>query len=162
MFVSCFFLYIDHIAPLLWNLQHPLVGHNDHRFGPRFPAANKIYKKPLRDLFREVAKDLDEEIKEGVYVQFGGPSYETVSELRLMAMLGADAVGMSTAHEALVASYCGMEVLALALITNQAVLDYDSDEVPNHEEVMEIADKRAKDIEKLVCEYVSRVNAQLQ
>jgi len=150
----------DHIAPVLWNLQNPLVGHNDARFGPRFPAANRIYKKELRDMFRQVAKDLNEEVKEGVYVQFGGPNYETVSELRLMAMLGGDSVGMSTAHEALVASYCGMEVLALSLITNAAILEYDSHEIPNHEEVIETANKRAKVIEKLVAEYVSRLNAQ--
>jgi len=146
---------------VLWNLQNPLVGHNDSRFGPRFPAANRIYKKELRELFKQVAKDLDEEVKEGVYVQFGGPNYETVSELRLMAMLGADSVGMSTAHEALVASYCGMDVLALSLITNEAILEYDCDLIPNHEEVILIANKRARVIEKLVIEYLTRLNAQL-
>ncbi len=67
---------------------------------------------------------------------------------------------MSTAHEALVASYCGLSVLAIALITNKAVLDYDSEEFPNHKEVIEIANKRAIDIECLIIEFISRIGAE--
>ena len=147
----------DHIAPLLWTLQNPLVGHNDERFGPRFPAANRIYTKQLRDVFQKVADQQNIPIKSGVYSSLGGPCYETVSELRGLAQLGADSVGMSTAHEALVASYCGLKVLAVALITNKAVLDYDSEEFPNHVEVIEIANKRAKDIESLIIQFISEV-----
>lgn len=147
----------DHIAPLLWTLQNPLVGHNDERFGPRFPAVNRIYTKELRDLFYKIAGDQDLPIKDGVYSSLGGPCYETVSELRGLLMLGADAVGMSTAHEALVASYCGLKVLAIALITNKTVIDYDSEHYPNHEEVIDTANKRAKELENLVIEFVNRV-----
>jgi purine-nucleoside phosphorylase len=147
----------DHIAPLLWTLQNPLVGHNDERFGPRFPAANRIYTKSLRDIIAKIADEKKVEIKTGVYSSLGGPCYETVSELRGLAQLGADSVGMSTAHEALVASYCGMQVLAIALITNKAVLDYDSEEFPNHAEVIETANKRAIDIESLIIEFVSKI-----
>ena len=77
-----------------------------------------------------------------------------------MLQLGADAVGMSTAHEALVASYCGLKVLAVALITNKAVLEYDSEDYPNHKEVIEIANKRAVDIEGLIIEFVSRIGSE--
>jgi purine-nucleoside phosphorylase len=148
----------DHIGPILWTLQNPLVGTNDERFGPRFPPANRLYTKALRDLFLKVASDQNIEVKTGVYTSLGGPNYETVSELLALSNLGADAVGMSTAHEALVAGYCGMKVLALALITNKAVLDFESDEVPNHEEVMEIASKRAIHVEELVIDFTNRWN----
>jgi len=148
----------DHIAPLLWTLQNPLVGHNDERFGPRFPPTNRIYTKAYRDIFKKIALDLNESIKDGVYSSLGGPCYETVTELRGLAQLGADAVGMSTAHEALVSSYCGLKVLAVALITNKAVLDYDSEEFPNHEEVIETANKRAMVVEKLIIEFVERIS----
>jgi len=147
----------DHIAPLLWTLQNPLVGHNDDRFGPRFPAVNRIYTKSYRDLFHEIAKEKHLTLVNGVYSSLGGPCYETVSELRGLLQLGADAVGMSTAHEALVASYCGLKVLAIALITNKAVIEYDSENYPNHEEVIETANRRAKDLEELVSEFVKRV-----
>lgn len=147
----------DHIAPLLWTLQNPLVGHNDDRFGPRFPAVNKIYTKEYRNLCRKIAEDKSLKIAEGVYSSLGGPCYETVSELRGLLQLGADAVGMSTAHEALVASYCGLKVLAIALITNKAIIEYDSEDFPNHEEVIETANLRAKDLEELVCQFVTNV-----
>lgn len=147
----------DHIAPLLWTLQNPLVGHNDDRFGPRFPAVNRIYTKAYRDLCRKIAEEKNLTLAEGVYSSLGGPCYETVSELRGLLQLGADAVGMSTAHEALVASYCGLKVLAIALITNKAVIEYDSEDFPNHEEVIETANLRAKDLEELVCQFVTKV-----
>merc|ERR1712127_992361 len=140
----------DHIAPLLWTLQNPLVGHNDERFGPRFPATNRIYTRKHRDLFQKIADEQEQLIKIGVYSSLGGPCYETVSELRGLGQLGADAVGMSTAHEALVASYCGLNVLAVALITNKAVIEYDSEDYPNHKEVIDIANKRAIDVENLI------------
>lgn len=152
----------DHIAPLLWTLQNPLVGQNDERFGPRFPAANRIYTKSYRDTFNKIADERKINLKNGVYSSLGGPCYETVSELRGLSQLGADSVGMSTAHEALVASYCGLKVLAVALITNKAVLEYDSEDYPNHKEVIEIANKRAVDIEGLIIEFIIQISATLQ
>ena len=91
----------DHVSPSLWTLQSPLIGYNDERFGPRFPASNRIYTKSLRDIFKQVSFDLNEPIKEGIYSSTGGPAYETVTELRGLGMLGADCAGMSTAHEVL-------------------------------------------------------------
>jgi purine-nucleoside phosphorylase len=93
----------DHLAIPLWSLINPLVGHNDENFGPRFPPSNSLYKRSLRDLFRQVADELNIKVKEGVYAATGGPSYETVTEIRALKMLGADAVGMSVTHEAVVA-----------------------------------------------------------
>ena len=151
----------DHIAPLLWTLQNPLVGHNDDRFGPRFPAVNRIYTRALREMFHQIGKEKNVELKEGVYSSLGGPCYETVSELRGLLLLGADSVGMSTAHEALVASYCGLNVLAIALITNKSVIEYDSDFYPNHEEVIETANAKAIVLEDLVTEFVNRVHTKV-
>ena len=148
----------DHVAPLLWTLQNPLVGLNDDRFGPRFPATNKIYTKKLRDEFNTVAKSKNILLREGVYSSFGGPCYETVTELRALLQMGVDAVGMSTANEALVASYCGMKVFAIALITNKAVIDYDSDNHPFHEEVIETANRRAQVLQELVTEFLKKIS----
>jgi purine-nucleoside phosphorylase len=147
----------DHIGLPLWSLQHPLIGLNDEKFGPRFPAANRLYQKDLRDLFRQTAESLNIEVKEGVYISYGGPSYETVTELRAFGMLGADIVGMSVAQEAIVAGYCGIKLFALALITNMVVLDYDSEIIPNHQEVMEVANKKAKEIEEVVIKFVKNL-----
>ena len=135
-------------------MQNPLVGHNDERFGPRFPAVSKMYTKTLRDRFKKIAADMNADVKEGVYSSLGGPCYETVSEVRGLIMLGADSVGMSTAHEALVASYCGMKVLAVALITNVAIVDYDVEEAANHEEVIEMANKSSALMEQLISKFV--------
>lgn len=134
-----------------------MIGHNDERFGVRFPAANKIYVKSLRDLFKQIAQEHNVEVREGVYSSLGGPSFETVSEVKCLEAFGIDAVGMSTTHEALVASYCGLSVFALSLITNSTVNEYDSDEFPNHQEVIENANKASKLIETLVSEFVARI-----
>jgi purine-nucleoside phosphorylase len=93
----------------------------------------------------------------GVYLATGGPSYETPSDIRAFRILGADAVGMSVAQESIVAGHCGIEVFALALITNVTVSDFDSDEMPNHEEVMQVANARSIDIETLVFNFVKRL-----
>ena len=148
----------DHLSPLLWTLQNPLVGVNDERFGPRFPATNKIYSKQFRDTLHKVSNELDITIKEGVLITVGGPNYETVADARALMSLGADAVSASTTHEALVAFYCGLNVLALVLVTNRVVIDYDSEEVANHEEVLETANRRAKDVEDLIIRFVSSIN----
>jgi purine-nucleoside phosphorylase len=147
----------DHIALPIWSLNHPLVGENDERFGPRFPPTNRLYKKSLREIFKQTGAELNVELKEGIYISYGGPSYETVSEIRAFRMMGADAVGMSTAHEAIVAGHCGMNVFALALITNKAVHEYDSEVQANHEEVVFVANQKAKTIEDLVINFVGKI-----
>jgi purine-nucleoside phosphorylase len=111
----------------------PLRGANLDAFGPRFPDMSHIYTPALQETARQAAKDLGITLQEGVYMYFPGPQYETPAEVRLARLLGADAVGMSTVPEAIVAAHCGMNVLGFTLCTNMAagVLDQplDGDEV---------------------------------
>ncbi|MEO8679714.1 MAG: purine-nucleoside phosphorylase [Vicinamibacterales bacterium] len=116
---------------------NPLVGPNDERFGLRFPDMSEIYSKRLRGLADEAARALAVEIQHGVYIAVLGPSYETPAEIRAFRLLGADAVGMSTAPEAIVARHMGLDVLGISCITNAAAGVFP--EPLHHEEVMETA-----------------------
>jgi len=114
---------------------NPLIGVNDERLGPRFPDMTEVYSKRLRALADGAAKANGLPLAHGVYVGLHGPSYETPAEIRHLRTIGADAVGMSTVAEAIVARHMGMEVLGISCITNMAagVLP----QVLNHAEVME-------------------------
>ena len=101
-------------------LESPLWGENLPQFGPRFPDASYLYTPRLQELARRQARRLDLDLKEGVYMYFPGPQYETPAEIRMARLLGADAVGMSTAPEVITAGHCGMQVLGLTLISNMA------------------------------------------
>ncbi len=105
--------------------ESPLCGANLDEFGPRFPDMSHVYTPALRDAARQAAGELGIILREGVYMYFPGPQYETPAEVRLARTLGADAVGMSTVPEAIVAAHCGMDVLGFTLCTNMAagVLD---------------------------------------
>ncbi len=129
----------DHINLLGSN---PLVGPNEDAFGPRFPDMSEVYSKRLRGIADEVARGQGLAIGHGVYVAVHGPSYETPAEIRAFRTLGADAVGMSTVPEAIVARHMGVEVLGLSCITNAAagVLP----QPLNHDEVMDVA-RRVRD-----------------
>ena len=111
----------------------PLCGANVAEFGPRFPDMSQVYTPALREVARKAAENLDIRLRQGVYMYFPGPQYETPAEVRAARILGADAVGMSTVPEAIVAAHCGMKVLGFTLCTNMAagVLDQplDGDEV---------------------------------
>ncbi|HTM25521.1 MAG TPA: purine-nucleoside phosphorylase [Vicinamibacterales bacterium] len=124
----------DHINLLGSN---PLVGPNDDRLGARFPDMSEVYSKRLRRLADEVAGAQGLRIGHGVYAAVHGPSYETPAEIRFLRTIGADAVGMSTVPEAIVARHMGVEVLGISCITNAAagVLP----QPLNHDEVMEVA-----------------------
>jgi purine-nucleoside phosphorylase len=124
----------DHINLMGTN---PLVGENDERFGPRFPDMSEVYSKRLRTLAAETAQAQGIEIAHGVYVALHGPSYETPAEIRYLRTIGADAVGMSTAPEAIVARHMGIEVLGISCITNMAAGVLPQPLV--HDEVMEVA-----------------------
>ena len=110
-------LITDQIKPFL---ESPLRGENLPEFGPRFPDCSYLYTPALQDLARKQARRLDIGLKEGVYCYFPGPQYETPAEVRMARFLGADAVGMSTAPEVIVAGHCGMKVLGLTLVSNMA------------------------------------------
>jgi purine-nucleoside phosphorylase len=128
---------------------NPLIGLNMDEFGPRFPDASDIYTKELRIKLKEVASREGILLKEGVYMMYSGPNYETPAEIRFFRTAGADAVGMSTVPEALIACHCGMKVIGISCITNMAtgILEKKLD----HSEVIEIANKVKLDFTKLVC-----------
>jgi purine-nucleoside phosphorylase len=118
---------------------NPLRGPNDERFGPRFPDMSAVYSPELQELVVDEAKSIGVEVRRGIYGALSGPSYETPAEIHLLRGLGADAVGMSTVPEAIVARHMGLEVLGISCITNMAAGI--SDEPINHEEVMATGDR---------------------
>ena len=122
---------------------NPLRGPNDERFGPRFPDMSAVYSPELQELVVDEAKAIGIEVRRGIYGALSGPSYETPAEIHLLRSLGADAVGMSTVPEAIVARHMGLEVLGISCITNMAAGI--SDQPINHEEVMETGE-RVRDI----------------
>jgi len=124
----------DHINLMGSN---PLVGANDERFGPRFPDMSEVYSTRLRRIADQAAAEQGHPVAHGVYVALHGPSYETPAEIRYLRTIGADAVGMSTAPEAIVARHMGIEVLGISCITNMAAGVLPQPLV--HDEVMEVA-----------------------
>ncbi|MFQ7096140.1 MAG: purine-nucleoside phosphorylase [Christensenellales bacterium] len=119
--------------------QNPLIGPNLDAFGPRFPDMSCAFDKELRALAHECANEQGFALREGVYAQMTGPMYETPAEIRMLRTLGADAVGMSTVPEVIVARHGGMRVLGISCITNMAagILD----QPLNHAEVTETANR---------------------
>lgn len=151
-----FMLISDHIYLPGLAGANPLLGPNEERFGERFPPLAKAYDANLRSLARSVAADLSGlTLHEGVYVMVGGPSYETGAELRFLRAVGADAVGMSTAPEVVVARHMGMRVLGISLITNAATGD-EAEEV-KHEEVLTTADAARSRFVALVLGILQRI-----
>jgi purine-nucleoside phosphorylase len=124
----------DHINLMGSN---PLIGPNDDRFGPRFPDMTEVYSSRLRRLADESAAALGIHLAHGVYVACHGPSYETPAEIRYLRLIGADAVGMSTVPEAIVARHMGIETLGVSCITNAAAGV--RPQPLNHDEVLETA-----------------------
>jgi purine-nucleoside phosphorylase len=113
-----------------------LRGRNDERFGARFPDMSEVYSRRLQEIVKAEAKALDYDLRRGVYCALSGPTYETPSEIHMLRYIGADAVGMSTVPEAVIARHQGMKILAISCISNYAAGI--SEENINHEEVMEI------------------------
>ncbi len=126
----------DHIN---FSGSNPLIGRNLDAFGPRFPDMSDLYCASLRKAIREKAEEKGIPLREGVYAMYSGPNYETPAEIRMFRILGADAVGMSTVPEALVAGQCGLQVVGVSCITNMAagVLP----QKLSHTEVMETANR---------------------
>jgi purine-nucleoside phosphorylase len=144
----------DHINNMGSN---PLIGPNDSRMGPRFPDMSAAYSKELRKLASGIAKNLNLNIQEGVYVGNTGPTYETPAEVRMLRTMGGDAVGMSTVPEVIVARHSGMEVLGISCISNMAagILD----QPLNHEEVIETTEKVKADFLRYVKAIVKELGA---
>ena len=143
-------LVTDHI-----NMQpgNPLVGPNDDEFGPRFYPLDNAYDITLREKLVATARKESIPIHQGVYVSVLGPNYETAAEIRAFRILGADAVGMSTVPEVLVAHHCGMKVAVIATITNYATgLNHTAH---SHNEVVSVAEQAGQKLNRLVKEFVN-------
>ena len=144
-----FMMITDHITT---GVPSPLIGPNIDELGTRFPDMSEVYSKRLQDVIRKCAAECGVQIQEGVYVQFTGPNYETPAEIRLAQSWGGDAVGMSTACEAMAARHMGMEICGISCITNMAA-GISKVEL-NHKEVQETADRVAKSFKELVTKVV--------
>jgi purine-nucleoside phosphorylase len=135
--------------------ENPLRGSNDERFGPRFPDMTSVYATAFVEAAHEAAREISVVLSEGVYMALRGPTYETPAEIRMMRKLGADAVGMSTVPEAIVARHCGIKVLAISCITNIAA-GLTNAEI-NHAEVMEVGKRSGKQLAELILRVIPRI-----
>jgi len=132
---------------------NPLIGSSEN-LGDRFPSLDGLYSKRLARIARRIAEDKNIPLREGVYLFTSGPSYETKAEIRMFHKLGADAVGMSTVPEAIVARHAGIdEVAAISLITNRTLGNY----VPTHEEVIETGKKSREYFAELVLDILKQI-----
>ncbi len=127
----------DHINLIGMAGSNPLRGPNDESLGPRFPDMTQVYDPVLGNVVKQIAADQGIPLTEGIYVSLAGPSFETPAELRMLRLLGADAVGMSTVPEAIVARHAGMRVVGISGITNLVRLEATADVKTTHEEVLE-------------------------
>jgi xanthosine phosphorylase len=134
---------------------NPLVGPNDEAIGPRFPSLANAYDDELRALLHAVAADLGIDLAEGVYLAVSGPSFETPAEIRAFRTLGADAVGMSTVHETILARHAGLRVAAVSAISNLA--EGLSDVPLSHEQTLKDAQRAAGDLARLLEGFVGRL-----
>lgn len=137
----------------------PLIGENLDELGPRFPDMSNIYDRELRKTVRDTAASLGIKLQEGVYIQFTGPNYESPAEIRMVRTLGADAVGMSTACEAIAANHCGFKTVGISCVSNLACGM--TDKPLSHAEVQETADKAAPLFRQLVTESIKNISASL-
>jgi purine-nucleoside phosphorylase len=135
--------------------ENPLRGENDIRFGPRFPDMSEVYAREYQEAAIEEARTMGLELRRGIYAGLTGPSYETPAEVRLLRILGADAVGMSTVPEAIVARHMGMKVLGISCITNMAAGVID--QPINHEEVMDIGARVYDTFKELLTRVIPRL-----
>lgn len=133
----------------------PLIGENMDELGPRFPDMSNIYRKELQMVIKASADELRIPLMEGVYMQLTGPNFETPAEVRMCRILGADAVGMSTACEAIVANHMGMRVCGISFISNKGCGMTDTP--LSHEEVQEAADEAAPKFEALVTRVIGKI-----
>jgi len=134
---------------------NPLRGENDERFGPRFPDMSEVYSRELQELVTQEAKELGTTVRRGIYAALAGPSYETPAEIHMLRATGADAVGMSTVPEAIVARHMGMNVLGISCITNMAAGI--SEQTINHEEVMETGQRVRETFTQLLRRIITKL-----
>ena len=147
-----FMLITDHVSVFAPN---PLIGSNIDELGTRFPDMSSVYDNDLQDTIRKAAKDLNIQLREGIYAQLTGPSFEAPAEIRLLGKLGVDAVGMSTVVEAIAANHMGMKICGISCVCNLAA---GLSSTPlTHEEVQAAANQAAPLFKKLVTETITRL-----
>lgn len=145
-------LITDHINFMGTN---PLIGKNDETLGTRFPDMSEVYSKDLINKAEVIAKNLNINYQKGVYAATTGPSYETPAEIKMFRLLGANAVGMSTAPEAIVANYCGLKILGISCLTNYAAGV--SENPLNHQEVIDTANRVKESFKNLLLEILKAI-----
>lgn len=142
----------DHINLMGAN---PLRGKNDERFGARFPDMTEVYSKDYQRIARQAAREMNYDLRRGVYCALSGPTYETPAEIHYLRRVGADAVGMSTVPEAIIARHQGMKIIGISCVSNYAAGIVE--EEINHEEVMETGKQVASVFKELLKRIVARV-----
>ena len=143
----------DHIN----HLPNPLVGPNMEEFGPRFPDMTRPYDPKLRRMASEIAEELGYALKNGVYFASTGPTYETPAEYKYYRLIGADAVGMSTIPEVIVARHSDIPVFGMSVITNEAHDDYAEDFVNDGADVVKAADAAADRMTDIFTRLIERL-----
>ena len=134
--------------------EHPLRGANDERFGPRFVNMSAPYSLPMIAKSKEIAKELNIEVHDGIYLGLQGPTFETLAEYKMVKILGADCVGMSTVPEVIVARHMDMEVFGVSVITDMG--DEENIDEVNHEEVLKAAQKAEPFVRQLIGELIRK------
>jgi len=134
--------------------EHPLRGKNDNRFGPRFVNMSEPYSQKMIAKAKELAKELHIEVQDGVYLGLQGPTFETLSEYKMVKLLGADCVGMSTVPEVIVARHMDLETFGLSVITDMG--NEESIESITHEEVLEAAKSAEPQVRRLIKELIEK------
>jgi purine-nucleoside phosphorylase len=147
-----FMMITDHITTAI---PSPLIGENIEELGVRFPDMSQVYSERMCEIIRKKAEEMGITLRQGVYIQMTGPAYETPAEIRMCRTWGADAVGMSTACEAMAARHMGMEVCGISCITNLAS-GMQKKEL-NHQEVQETADRVAIQFKELITQIIINI-----
>ena len=152
--VGDFMMITDQISSFV---PSPLIGENVSELGDRFPDMTRVYDEELRGWIKETAREEDIPLQEGVYLQTTGPNFESPAEIRMYGLLGADAVGMSTACEAIAARHAGVRVCGISCISNMA--SGISEEELSHLDVQSVADQRSGEFERLVTKSIEKIGA---
>jgi purine-nucleoside phosphorylase len=142
----------DHIS---FAIKNPLLGKNIDEFGPRFPDMSEPYAKRLINQAKELAKNLSIQLHEGIYFGVTGPTFETRAEYKMIKLVGADAVGMSTVQEVIAAVHCGIEVFAMSVITDLGIREEEN--TITHQEVLDAANEAAPKLTKIFIELIQAV-----
>jgi purine-nucleoside phosphorylase len=151
-----FMMITDHISNFV---PSPLIGENMEELGLRFPDMSHVYNTKLQSVIRETAKNLSIPLQEGIYIQLTGPNFETPLEVKMCRILGADAVGMSTACEAMAANHMGMKICGISCISNLCAGM--TDQPLTHGEVQETADREAPQFKLLITETITNIAKEL-